>query len=101
MENIGIMCYQSLLEMEAENQKINEMIMAPKFAKLLDESVDEADFAIHRDKTIETVSEFVNKSFENSKNLLNTIVEQLESIRINNRLIMRIIIFVKYKFFQN
>ena len=67
--NIGISCYQFLLEMEAENYKINEMIMAPRFAKLLNESADETDFSIHRIKTIEAVSEFVDNLFNNYKNL--------------------------------
>ena len=57
-KNIGIECYEFLIEMEAENQKITEMIMAPKFAKLLNESVDETDLRIHNSKTEETISEF-------------------------------------------
>lgn len=85
--NVGIMCYMSLLEMETEHQKINEMIMAPKFAKLLTESVDKDDFIVHRNKTIEMVSEFVNKSFKNTNDLVNTINEHFETITPNNRLI--------------
>ena len=88
MNEIGIKCYQSLFEMEVENQKINELIMAPKFAKLLNESVDQTDFNIHKTKTIEIVSEFVDKSISNNSNLVKSIKEQLEDIYINNRLIM-------------
>lgn len=88
MNEIGIKCYQSLLEMEVENQKINELIMAPKFAKLLNESVDQTDFNIHKAKTIEIVSEFVDKSISNNSNLVKFIKEQLEDITANNRLIM-------------
>ena len=88
MNEIGIKCYQSLLEMEVENQKINELIMAPKFAKLLNESVDQTDFNIHKAKTIEIVSEFVDKSISNNSNLVKFIKEQLEDIIANNRLIM-------------
>ena len=87
MNNIGINCYLSLLEMEAEHQKINEMIMAPKFAKLLNESVDESDFSIHKAETTKVVSEFVNKAMNNLSTHLTSIVEQLEIIVPNNRLI--------------
>lgn len=88
MNEIGIKCYQTLLEMEVENQKINELIMAPKFAKLLNESVDQTDFVIHKNKTIEIVSEFVDKSISNTNRLSKTIKEQLEDINANKRLIM-------------
>lgn len=86
--NIGIASYQFLIEMETENHKINEMIMAPRFAKLLDESVDETDFAIHKSKTKEIISEFVNKSFENLLNVLDIMTENLNSISYNDRLSM-------------
>lgn len=86
--NIGIIGYQFLIEMETENHKINEMIMAPRFAKLLDESVDATDFAIHKSKTKELISEFVNKSFENLLNVLDTVTENLNSISCNDRLTM-------------
>lgn len=88
MENISTMCYKYLIEMETENQKINEMIMAPKFAKLLNESVDQDDLVIHKSETNKLVSEFVNKSIDNTSKVLNAITEQLNSIKANNRLIM-------------
>jgi hypothetical protein len=74
--------------METENHKITEMIMAPKFAKLLNESVDQDDFEIHKTKTIELVSEFVNKSFENASNILTEVTENLNVINSNDRLII-------------
>lgn len=88
MNNIGIKCYQTLLEMEVKNQKINEMIMAPKFAKLLNESVDQTDFKIHKDKTIEMVSEFVNLSINNTIDVIKIMKEQMEDITTNKRLVM-------------
>ena len=89
MKNIGIECYMSLLEMEAEHHKINEMIMAPKFAKLLNESVDETDFSIHKTKTDKAISEFVNKAMNNLTTHLTSITEQLETIVVpNNKLIV-------------
>lgn len=84
--NTGIMCYQFLIEMETEHQKINEMIMAPKFAKALNESVDATDFAIHKAKTNEVISEFVNKAFDNTLKVLNTVTENLNRISYNNKL---------------
>ena len=86
--NIGVTCYQFLIEMETENHKINEMIMAPKFAKLLDESVDADDFAIHKSKTKELIAEFVNKSFDNLLKVLDTVTENLNTISYNDRLNM-------------
>lgn len=88
MNNIAVKCYQSLLEMETENQKINEMIIAPKFAKLLNESADADDYAIHRTKTIETVSEFVNKAFDSMISLLSEVSLEIEENKLNNRLVL-------------
>ena len=84
--NIGIKCYQHLLMMEDKNHKINEMIMAPKFAKLL-ESVDETDINIHKSKTCEFISEFVNESIGNMSEILDDVTELLESVNSNKRLI--------------
>ena len=87
-KNIAIKCYQTLLLMESEHYKINEMIMAPKFAKLLNESVDEDDFKLHTAKTIEIVSEFVNKAFDSMDYILTEATGQIEDIRFNNRLVL-------------
>lgn len=84
--NTGIMSYQFLIEMENQNQKIHEMIMAPKFAKALNESVDATDFAIHNSKTKELISEFVEKAFENTEKVLSTVVENINRISYNERL---------------
>lgn len=84
--NTGIMSYQFLIEMEAEHQKINEMIMAPKFAKLLKESVDEVDYNIHKTKTNELITEFVDKAFSNTVKVLDTITENIDRIDYNDRL---------------
>ena len=84
--NTGIMTYQFLIEMENQNQKIHEMIMAPKFAKALNEAVDETDFAIHTSKTNEFISEFVNKAFDNTLKVLDTVTENINRISYNDRL---------------
>lgn len=84
--NTGIMAYQFLIEMENEHHRISEMIMAPKFAKALNEAVDETDFAIHTSKTNEFISEFVNKAFDNTLKVLDTITENINRISYNDRL---------------
>lgn len=84
--NTGIMTYQFLIEMETEHQKINEMIMAPKFAKALNESVDATDFAIHYSKTNELISEFVDKAFDNTLKVLDTVTENINRLSYNDRL---------------
>lgn len=87
MNNLAVMCYQSLIEAENKHHQINEMIMAPRFAKLLNESVDPTDFEIHKSKTNELISEFVSESFDNMEKLLEAVETQLETITPNNRLI--------------
>lgn len=84
--NTGIMAYQFLIEMENEHHRISEMIMAPKFAKALNEAVDEEDFAIHTSKTNEFISEFVNKAFDNTLKVLDTVSENINRISYNDRL---------------
>ena len=84
--NTGIMAYQFLIEMENEHHRISEMIMAPKFAKALNEAVDETDFAIHTSKTNEFISEFVNKAFDNTLKVLDTVTENMNRISYNDRL---------------
>lgn len=84
--NTGIMAYQFLIEMETEHHRISEMIMAPKFAKALNEAVDEEDFAIHTSKTNEFISEFVNKAFDNTLKVLDTVTENINRISYNDRL---------------
>lgn len=84
--NTGIMAYQFLIEMENEHHRISEMIMAPKFAKALNEAVDETDFAIHTSKTNELISEFVNKAFDNTLKVLDTVSENINRISYNDRL---------------
>ena len=85
-KNTGIMAYQFLIEMETEHHKINEMIMAPKFAKALNEAVDAEDFKIHNSKTKELISEFVEKAFDNTLKVLATVEENLNAIHYNERL---------------
>ena len=84
--NTGIMAYQFLIEMETEHHRISEMIMAPKFAKALNEAEDEEDFAIHTSKTNEFISEFVNKAFDNTLKVLDTVTENINRISYNDRL---------------
>ena len=84
--NTGIMCYQFLMEMEAEHQKIKEMMIAPKFAKLLKESVDEVDQKLHRSKTNELITEFVTKSFDNTLTVLEAVTQNIDRFGYNETL---------------
>lgn len=61
MENLGILYYESMIELEIENQRINEAIMTPKFARYFTES--DEDISVHEAKVVSSVLKFISDIF--------------------------------------
>lgn len=79
MNELDILYYESLIDLEIENQKINEALMEPRFMRLFTEANDE--IALCENKVLHSLGAFLerilNKVIEFFTNIINFISDKM------------------------